>query len=100
MEKIKINKAKNRPGKADKEASNNRKRLYLFLKVISLAFIVIFCIMLIFGIIRWYDFKSSHNSYPMQQSQIDMARNAVSADLDSAGDNISDYDVRISDDVR
>lgn len=74
------------------------KTVHVFWKGISIAFIIIFGVILVFGVLRWYHFKPHHIA--VQQSQIDLAKNAVSADLAKAGYNVSDYKIQVADSAR
>lgn len=83
--------------KTGKEAGKP-KTVHVFWKVISIAFIAIFCVILLFGVLRWYHLKPHHMA--VQQSQLDLAKEVVSADLSSAGYNLSDYKVQVADSIR
>lgn len=84
--------------KTEKRDNKADKKVHVFWKGISIAFIVLFGAILVFGIVRWHHFKPHHTA--AQQSQIDLAKNAVSADLSSAGYNLSDYKIQVADTVR
>lgn len=83
--------------KTDKGAGKP-KTVHVFWKGISIAFIALFCVILVFGIVRWQHFKPHH--FVAQQSQIDLATKAVSDDLSSAGYNLSDYKIQVADSIR
>lgn len=67
-------------------------------KILSISMIAIFCVFLLFGLIRVYHFKSAF--LQITPEQIKLAETIVNADIDNSGDNISNYDVHINNKVR
>lgn len=99
MEKSgKIKKTDKTDSKAKGNAKTAPKTVHVFWKGISIAFIALFCVILVFGIVRWQHFKPHHIA--AQQSQIGLATKAVSDDLSSAGYNLSDYKIQVADSIR
>jgi hypothetical protein len=94
----KSNKIKRTENAGNKSANKESKKVHVFWKGIAITFITIFCVILVFGVIRWQHFRPHQDA--AQQQQIDMAKEAVSADLSSAGYNISDYNVQVASTVR
>ena len=90
--------------KGDKTPDKAAKTVHMFWKGIAIAFIAVFCIILIFGIIRWQHFRPQYAQYEMpkipQQPLIGSVKDVISADLSNSGENISDYDVQVSDNIR
>jgi len=66
----------------------------LFWKGVAIAFIVVFCIIVVFGIIRFYHFEPPRAA--ANPSQIDLAEKVVAQDLSSRGKNISNYKIQVS----
>lgn len=73
---------------------NKRKQKKNVWKIISVIFIVMFCLMLIGGLMRVYHFMSVF-SVPTQE-QIDSAKDIIAQELENKGDDIDDYEISVS----
>ena len=67
-------------------------------KGIALAFIAVFIVIIVFGLVRFYTFQPHH--FAAQPVQTSLAEKAVADDLNQRGDNLSNYKVQISDMAR
>jgi len=67
----------------------------MFWKVIAISFMVLFCVIIISGLIRLYHSEPYRTA--AQPFQVDLAKKVVAQDLANAGENISDYKVQLSD---
>lgn len=63
-------------------------------KIISIVSIVLFCLMLIGGLIRVYHFRSFFST-PTQE-QIDSVKAIVAQELQNKGDDIDNYEITVS----
>jgi len=67
-------------------------------KIIALAFVAVFCVIIVISMIRLYHFEP-HRSFA-NLAQLDLAKSVVSQDLSKQGDNISNYKLQASDMAR
>jgi hypothetical protein len=68
------------------------------LKIVAIVVIVLFCAILLGGLIRMYHFKSSF--IDMNDQQKETVRDLASNDMLSRGKNVSDYRVDLVDKIR
>ncbi len=81
-----------------KEKRNKESHGNLFWKGVALAFVAVFCAIVIFGLVRLN--HSEPHRIAANPSQVELAKSAVAKDLSISGENISDYKIQISDMAR
>jgi hypothetical protein len=74
------------------------KKTFNVWKIIALAFVAVFCVIIVISVIRLYHFEP-HRSFA-NPAQVDLAKGVVSQDLSRNGDNISNYKIQASDMAR
>lgn len=79
---------------------NKKERTHgeMFWKGVALAFVAVFCIIIIFSLVRLYHFEPHRTA--VQPSQVDLAEKAVAKELNNSGDSISNYNLQVSDMAR
>ncbi|MBI4140234.1 hypothetical protein HY485_00185 [Candidatus Woesearchaeota archaeon] len=80
---------------ANKKQLTQHKNIW---KIISMSFIALFCLFLIFGLVRVYHFKSAFAKATPEQ--ISLAKELVTQKLARQGDDISKYDFKVSNFIR
>ncbi|HLC47073.1 MAG TPA: hypothetical protein VJI75_05055 [Candidatus Nanoarchaeia archaeon] len=78
-----IGSAQHRPG-----------RISLLWKSIAVIFLMLFCSIIILGILRWNYYRPSYHSIDSVQKEL--AMNLISQDMGSSGKNISEYKTLVS----
>ena len=76
----------------DMKIKKSEKKINVW-KIVSIIFIGLFSLILIHGLIRVRDFRSSFSEITQEQS--DSAKSIITQELQKRGDNIDDYDVRV-----
>lgn len=80
------------------KAKDEKMHGNMFWKGVAMAFIAVFIVIIIIGLVRFYTFQPRH--FAAQPVQTGIAEKAVADDLSQRGDNISNYKVQVSDMAR